>query len=250
MLSLVVGGAERAHELLSSALRASGHRDLPREPAALCGFARAHLTYGLIDELGPRLAATVIDELTRELLRGHSEGDVSPSNEDDDHDDDGPSSTVRSVDGKSTALGRIATTRRRVNEEIVSGVRSAKSDRPRVAIVEPNAFVRASLSRALVRAGLDVLAIDKVAELQGDDRHAAVLVSLRAADAEASLTAVLALDPTPALVAYFADESNHAVLRRVAPSAVVVSALSPLDQVVASVAALVDLPPPSSRGSL
>lgn len=247
MLSLVVGGDERAHEILSSALRTSGQRDLPREPSALCAFARAHLTYGLIDELGPRLAATVIDELTRELLRG--EGNVSASDHNDRDDDDAPSSSVRGVDGKATALGRIATGRRSVAEEIVSGVRPAKTDRPRVAIVEPNAFVRSSLSRALVRAGFDVLAIDKIAELQGDDRHAAVLVSLRAADVETSISAVLALQPAPALIAYFADESNLAVVRRLgASSAIVVSALSPLDQVVASVAAIVDLAPPSSRG--
>jgi hypothetical protein len=245
LLSLVVGGRERAHELISFALRASGHRDLPREPAELCSFARAHLTYGLIAELGPRIAATTLDELTRELLRG--EGNVPPRN-----DDDAPDSTVRGIDSRAAAesspLARIATQPGPAStEEFASGVRPTKVERPKVAIVEPNAFVRSSLSRALVRAGYDVVAIDKVDQLQAGDVHAAVLVSMRGADVDASLTAILALDPPVALVAYFADETNLAALRRTgATSAIIVSALSPLDQVVASVAAAIDAPPPSS----
>lgn len=245
MLSLVVGGDERAHEILSSALRASGQRDLPRGPSELCAFARAHLTYGLIDELGPRLAATVIDELTRELLR--SEGAVSPSSE----DDEAPASSIRNVDAKGSVaspLARIATQQRGSFSEEVSGVRAAKGERPKVAIVEANAFVRSSLSRALVRAGYDVAAIDELENLRAADGHAAVLVSLRGADVDAALATVLAVDPPVALIAYFADETNLAALRRTgATSAIIVSALSPLDQVVASVAAAIEAPPSSRR---
>ena len=175
---------------------------------------------------------------------------MAGANQDDDR---APRSSVRSVDseaGASTAVARIATqARKNVTEEVVSGVRAARSDRPKIAIVEPNAFVRSSLSRALVRAGYDVANIETLESLRSEDRYAVVLVSMRGAEVEAALAAVLAIDPPVALIAYFADETNLGALRRAgATSALVVSALSPLDQVVASVASLIEVPPPSSRG--
>jgi hypothetical protein len=248
VLSLVVGGDERAHEILSSALRSSGQRDLPREAAELCSFARAHLTYGLIDELGPRLAATILDELTRELLRGTTNASNPSRADDDDLDEAAPDSSVRSIDGTSamSPLARIATQQRpSVTEEIVSGVRAAAADRPRVAIVESNTFVRSSLSRALVRAGYDVVAIEKLDQLRSDERLGAVLVSMRGGDVDAALEAAVAIQPTIPLIAYFADETNVAAVRRAgASSAIIVSALSPLDQVVASVTGALGLPSP------
>jgi hypothetical protein len=163
------GGAARM--LLQAALYEAGRSSLPEDPRALLAFSRAHLTGPLREELGPRVAEAVLDDLARQL---------------------GAASSPR------------LQTAARVPASATVPVAAAR--RPTVVVIDPDRLSRAGLARALVTAACDVIGVSGAAEIDEIDVvFDTALVDVRTPDLAAIIEALRAKDPRIQVIALADD---------------------------------------------
>lgn len=180
---------ELAQRCIAAALRSARLPAVPDELESLCAFAREHLEPVLGEELGPRTAHAIMEDLGAEIVRVRK-------------------STVRMA---RVALKRIATPAASltVPPTPVPTVRSPAprdslpASRPVVAVVDHDRWARAALARALLQAGCDVLPLDGPTELRelfadpaSETRIDALVIDHTVSGAPEAIAALLCLLPT------------------------------------------------------
>lgn len=150
-LATACADGELAHRCVNTALRSAGLTAMPEEMESLLQFALEHLEPVLAEELGPRMARTMMEDLEEEIHRVRR-------------------STVRMA---RVALKRVPTPAmpKTVPPTPVPTVRSPAPreslpvTRPVVALVDDDRWSRSSLARTLLQAGCDVLPLDSPRDL-------------------------------------------------------------------------------------
>lgn len=183
-LAAACADGELAHRCVNAALRSADLVSMPEEMDSLLQFALDHLEPVLAEELGPRIARTMMEDLEEEMHRVRR-------------------STVRMA---RVALKRVPTPAmpKTVPPTPVPTVRSPAPreslpvTRPVVALVDEDRWARASLARTLLQAGCDVLPLDTPRDLiesfvdAAPDTHVDVLViATREAHAPEAIAALL-----------------------------------------------------------
>ncbi|MGZ5968867.1 MAG: hypothetical protein ACXWP4_14440, partial [Polyangiales bacterium] len=125
-LAVVLGDTREAAQFLATALRAAGRTEVPRDPAQICSFARAHLVEMVAAAVGPRSAMIFLEDLR-------------------EHFGNGRPPTPPVITRTSQSLKAASDVQIRGDE---------------VVIVDDDRFARATLARLLIQAGKHVLAYD------------------------------------------------------------------------------------------
>lgn len=186
-LEATCADSELAQRCIATALRAANLPAVPDEIESLLAFARLSLEPVLAEELGPRTAHAIMQDLEAEIVRVRR-------------------STVRMA---RVALKRIATPASPVTvpPTPVPTVHSPAprdslpAGRPVVAIVDHDRWARASLARALLQAGCDVLPLDGPTELRelfadAEETHVdAVVIDHTGSGAAEAIAALLCVLP-------------------------------------------------------
>lgn len=152
----------RATLAMRDALTSSGLSAVPEESHALLSFVRDHVAHRLAEELGPRMAQALIEELRVALEADPSwpkpVQSVVPAR------DKAAASTLPSPP-KAQPL--------RASPTLMSGMREGSvgwtvtaTHKPRVLLWEPNRLLRSTLARSLVGARCDVVAPDEKGALR------------------------------------------------------------------------------------
>lgn len=162
LLDAAFDDADLAERCLERALRDANRVTVPDRVDDLLVFGRGHLVPILAEELGPRLAATLFEDLEHELVKlRKSDARVAPPRA-FRRPSTAPRLTVPAVD-RSPAIATEAPRSPLPTIQSPEPRDSLPADRPVLALVEGDGFARAPVARALVRAGFDVLPLDSPA---------------------------------------------------------------------------------------
>ncbi|MGH7435351.1 MAG: hypothetical protein ACRENE_06730 [Polyangiaceae bacterium] len=176
LLEGACGSREAAVSTLRLALVRSGLDGVPDTPDKALLFVRAHLLGKLTEEVGPRLAMALVDDLVERL-------------------DEPPQSGMVPVRSPSSAQ-RIARL----------SVRSSPVARGTLLLVDRDAFRRASVARPLVPAGWNVRTAHDQEEVLdaagGYDTPTAIVVAVEHPSVEAIVRAAVANWPEAAVIVH------------------------------------------------
>jgi hypothetical protein len=192
LLEMAFGDVHSAHTAVASALVVAGRDELPREPAEMVAFVRAHMLTSLSDQIGPRLTMALVDDL---LLRLDLPASVVV-------DEPPPSSVPRPI-------ARIAA--RAASSGSSPTIPSSRVRKATLGIilVDADRVGRTAVARALLRAHWDVTVVESTDELQslvdvGEPVDVALVDAAHPA-APALLEAIAQRHPEMVVVARSAD---------------------------------------------
>lgn len=185
VIDTVVGGEERRRAILREALRSAGVSSFPDDPSDLLAFVRAHLVPILSNEVGPRLATVLLDDIdraTRKEAARRARIRAAEAN-----GEPPPPSSSQEAPPSSREPEPTSSVRRRFNVLVV--------DRDRIGA--------SMLARGMLTGGCDV-AVAEAATLDGDFLPDVVIVAERDA-----------IDMLPPLRAFLQARPEVPVLVRV-----------------------------------
>lgn len=185
---------ELALRCLGLAMGEAGWYELPEDATALLAFVHEYLEPALAEELGPRTARTMVQDLEEDALNQRYSGvrAVQARVDTDPMGGHGHNLTARPPAAPTT----------RPPPPAPPLTAAEPRRRPTVAVVDADRFRRASLARALLSAGCDVVPFDDASELLRlfgpagpDARLDAVVLDRHEPDAEDALAALRAAFP-------------------------------------------------------
>lgn len=205
LLGLLLGGAGEARLIADEALRSAGLRELPSGRDELLELISVHLAPLLREALGHRVTDALIADLDEAMRAPHGDGVSSE-----------PPERISQVQPVAAAIALAAMPISQVGGGLEERPRSTprphRHIRAIAAILEPNAFVRASLSRALVRAGFDVSSMDDPAALRSTRNYAVIVVGMSSPQLRAIFSAIVEHQSEAHVVACCADPEAAAAL--------------------------------------
>ncbi|HEY6458569.1 MAG TPA: hypothetical protein VIY73_00415 [Polyangiaceae bacterium] len=154
LLEMAFGDVHTAHTAVASALVVAGRDELPREPAEMVAFVRAHLLTPLSDQIGPRLTMALVDDLLVRLDLPSSAIVEEPP----------PSSVPRPI-ARIAARAAASTSASSGSSPAIPSSRVRKATLG-VVLVDADRVGRTGVARALLRAHWDVTVVESTEELR------------------------------------------------------------------------------------
>jgi hypothetical protein len=197
LVALALGDETSANLTIAVALRVARRKTLPRGRHELLAFVERHLHGELRDQLGPRLAAAVLDDLAAAL-------DERPMSEPAPDMDEGAERHERATMRAPDAVPPVAAKPVRQAVRIEDDARStATSARRAVLVIDADRIARVDLSRALIRADCEVTVRDSCSgAMRGADGYDVIVTDIDGVAIDELIEAFVENTPSCAVIAW------------------------------------------------